>query len=239
MAISDNYQMNKSTMYKRYRFPPDVIQYAVWLYFRFNLSHRDIEDLLAQRGIIVTHESIRLWCNKFGSKFAAKLRKRHQGYGDTFFIDEVFLKIKGEQHYLWRAVDQDGEVVDVFLQKKRDGKVAKRFFKRLLKKHKGEPRKIVTDKLRSYGVAHRKLIPESIHDTEKYANNRAELSHQPTRVRERVMRRFKSVKQAQRFLSTHAAVYNLFNLGRHMISAETYRYFRLRSLASWKSAAIV
>jgi putative transposase len=239
MAISDNYQMNKSTMYKRYRFPPDVIQYAVWLYFRFNLSHRDIEDLLAQRGIIVTHESIRLWCNKFGSKFAAKLRKRHQGYGDTFFIDEVFIKIKGGQHYLWRAVDQDGEVVDVFLQKKRDGKVAKRFFKRLLKKHKGEPRKIVTDKLRSYGVAHRKLIPESIHDTEKYANNRAELSHQPTRVRERVMRRFKSVKQAQRFLSTHAAVYNLFNLGRHMISAETYRYFRLRSLASWKSAAMV
>jgi putative transposase len=239
MAISDNYQMNKSTMYKRYRFPPDVIQYAVWLYFRFNLSHRDIEDLLAQRGIIVTHESIRLWCNKFGSKFAARLRKRHQGYGDTFFIDEVFLKIKGEQHYLWRAVDQDGEVVDVFLQKKRDGKVAKRFFKRLLKKHKGEPRKIVTDKLRSYGVAHRKLIPESIHDTEKYANNRAELSHQPTRVRERVMRRFKSVKQAQRFLSTHAAVYNLFNLGRHMISAETYQYFRLRSLASWKSAAMV
>jgi putative transposase len=239
MAISDNYQMNKSTMYKRYRFPPDVIQYAVWLYFRFNLSHRDIEDLLAQRGIIVTHESIRLWCNKFGSKFAARLRKRHQGYGDTFFIDEVFLKIKGEQHYLWRAVDQDGEVVDVFLQKKRDGKAAKRFFKRLLKKHKGEPRKIVTDNLRSYGVAHRKLIPESIHDTEKYANNRAELSHQPTRVRERVMRRFKSVKQAQRFLSTHTAVYNLFNLGRHMISAETYRYFRLRSLASWKSAAMV
>ncbi len=105
-------------MYKRYRFPAEIIQYAVWLYFRFNLSHRDIEDLPAQRGIIVTHESIRLWCNKFGSKYAARLRRKHQGYGDTFFIDEVFIKIDGKQHYLWRAVDQDVEVVDVFLQKK-------------------------------------------------------------------------------------------------------------------------
>ncbi len=226
-------------MYKRYRFPPAIIQYAVWLYFRFNVSHRDIEDLLAQRGIIVTHESIRLWCNKFGSKYAARLRKRHQGYGDTFFIDEVFIKIDGKQHYLWRAVDQDGEVVDVFLQDRRDAKAAKRFFKRLLKKHKGEPRKSVTDKLRSYGVAHREVIPKVIHDTEKYANNRAELSHQSTRVRERVMRRFQSLKQAQRFLDVHAAVYNLFNLGRHLVSAETYRFFRLRSFASWKNAAMI
>jgi len=226
-------------MYKRYRFPAEIIRFAVWLYYRFNVSHRDIEDLLAQRGIIVTHESIRLWCNKFGSKYAARLRKRHQGYGDTFFIDEVFIKIDGKQHYLWRAVDQDGEVVDVFLQKRRDAKAAKRFFKRMLKKNKGEPRKIVTDKLRSYAVAHRELIPEAIHDTEKYANNRAELSHQPTRVRERVMRRFKSLKQAQRFLDAHAAVYNLFNLGRHLISAKNYRYFRLRAFASWKSAGSV
>ncbi len=226
-------------MYKRYRFPPVIIQYAVWLYFRFNLSHRDIEDLLAQRGIIVTHESIRLWCNKFGSKYAARLRRRHQGYGDTFFIDEVFIKIDGRQHYLWRAVDQDGEVVDVFLQGRRDAKAAKRFFKRMLKKHKGEPRKIVTDKLRSYGVAHRDIIPGSIHDISKYANNRAELSHQPTRVRERGMRKFKSVKQAQRFLNVHAAVYNLFNLGRHLVSAENYRYFRLRAFASWESSVAV
>ena len=231
--------MDQSTIYKRYRFPPEIIQYAVWLYFLFNLSHRDIEDLLAQRGIIVTHESIRLWCNKFGSKYAARLRKRHRGYGDTFFIDEVFIKIQGKQHYLWRAVDQDGEVVDVFLQKRRDAKAAKQFFKRMLKKHKHEPRKIVTDKLRSYGVAHRELIPDSIHDTSKYAHNRAELSHQPTRVRERGMRKFKSVKQAQRFLNVHAAVYNLFNLGRHLVSAETYRYFRLCSFASWENAAIV
>ena len=134
---------------------------------------------MAQRGISVTHESIRLWCNKFGSKYAARLRRRHQGYGDTFFIDEVFIKIQGKQHYLWRAVDQDGEVVDVFLQNRRDAKAAKRFFKRMLKKHKGEPRGIVTDKLRSYGVAHREMIPVTIHNTEKYASNRAELSHQP------------------------------------------------------------
>ena len=226
-------------MYKRYRFPPEIIQYAVWLYHKFNLSHRDIEDLLAQREIIVTRESIRLWCNKFGSKYAARLRQKHQGYGDTFFIDEVFIRIDGKQHYLWRAVDQDGEVVDVFLQERRDAKAAKRFFRRMLKKNKGEPRKIVTDKLRSYGVAHRELIPEAIHDTEKYANNRAELSHQPTRARERVMRRFKSLKQAQRFLDTHAAVYNLFNLGRHLVSAETYRFFRLHSFASWKIAAML
>ncbi len=231
--------MTKTTMYQRYRFPPEIIQYAVWLYHRFNLSHRDIEDLLAERGVAVSYESIRLWCNKFGSKYASRLKKRHQGYGDIFFIDEVFVKIGGKQHYLWRAVDQDGEVVDVFLQKRRDGKAAKRFFNRLLKVHKGAPRKIVTDKLRSYGVAHRELIPETIHDTSQYANNRAELSHQPTRVRERGMRRFKSVKQAQRFLNIHAAVYNLFNLGRHLVSAKTYRFFRLRAFAYWKSAVVV
>ncbi len=228
--------MNKSNIYKRYRFPSEIIQYAVWLYYRFNLSHRDIEDLLAERGISVTYESIRLWCNKFGSKYAARLRKKHQGYGDTFFIDEVFIKIDGKQYYLWRAVDQDGEVIDVFLQKRPDATAAKRFFERLLKKHKGEPRKIVTDKLRSYGVAHRELIPEVIHDTSQYANNRAELSHQPTRARERGMRKFKSIRQAQRFLIVHAAVYNLFDLGRHLVSAKTYRFFRLRAFASWKNA---
>jgi putative transposase len=221
-------------LYKRHRFPSEIIQYAVWLYFKFNLSHRDIEDLLAERGIQVSYEAIRLWCNKFGPNYAAKLRRKHQGYGDTFFLDEVFIKINGIQHYLWRAVDQDGEVVDIYLQKRRDGMAAKRFFKRLLKKNKGEPRKIVTDKLRSYGVAHRELIPDSIHDTNQYANNKSELSHQPTRVRERGMRKFKSVEQAQRFLNTHAAVYNLFNLGRHLVSAENYRYFRLRAFASWE-----
>ena len=228
---------SRSSLYKRHRFPPDIISYAVWLYYRFNLSHRDIEDMLAERGITVSYESIRLWCKKFGPIFARRLKRKHQGYGDTFYVDEVFVKINGKQHYLWRAVDQDGEVVDVLLQTRRDGAAAKRFFKRLLKSHGGEPRKIVTDKLRSYGVAHRQLMPDVVHDTRQYANNRAELSHQPTRVRERVMRRFKSTQQAQRFLSVHAAVYNLFNLGRHLTSARNYRVFRMRAFASWKYAA--
>jgi putative transposase len=229
----------QARLYKRYRVPPEIIQYAVWLYFRINLSHRDIEDLLAQREIFVTHEAIRLWCNKFGSRYARRLRRRHQGFGDTFFIDEVFVKIQGKQHYLWRAVDQDGEVVDVFLQTRRDGKAAKRFFRRMIKSHQGEPRKIVTDKLRSYSVAHRELTPGAIHDTLHYANNRAELSHQPTRVRERGMRRFKSALQAQRFLGIHAAVYNLFNLGRHLVSARHYRESRQGAFASWEKAVAV
>ncbi len=222
--------------YKRHRFPPDIISYAVWLYFRFNLSHRGIEDLLAQRGITVSYESIRLWCIKFGHRYARRLKRRHQGYRDTFYIDEVFAKINGKQHYLWRAVDQDGEVVDVLLQLRRDGAAAKRFFKRLLRSHGGEPRKIVTDKLKSYGVAHRELIPDTIHDTSQYANNRAELSHQSTRVRERVMRRFKSAAQTQRFLATHAAVYNLFNLGRHLVRARHYRKLRIAAFGRWAVA---
>ena len=221
---------------KRHRFPPDIISYAVWLYYRFNLSHRDIEDLLAERGITVSYETIRLWCIKFGAIYSKRLKRKHRGYGDTFYIDEVFVKINGKQHYLWRAVDQDGEVVDVYLQTKRDGAAAKRFFKRLLRSYGGEPRKIVTDKLRSYPVAHRELIPESIHVTDQYANNRAEQSHESTRVRERGMRKFKSIGQAQKFLSAHAAVYNLFNMGRHLIRAQHYRDLRVSAFSEWGRA---
>jgi putative transposase len=222
--------------YKRHRFPPGIISYAVWIYFRFNLSHRDIEDLLAERGIIVSREAIRLWCIKFGAIYTRRLKRKHRGYGDTFYIDEVFVRINGKQHYLWRAVDQDGEVVDVYLQKRRDAAAAKRFFNRLLRSHRGEPRKIVTDKLRSYGVAHRELIPETIHSTEQYENNRAEQSHEATRVRERGMRRFKSMRQAQRFLGAHAAVSNLFNLGRHLVRAEHYRNLRTTAFTDWEKA---
>jgi putative transposase len=229
--------------YKRLRFPPDIISYAVWLYFRFNLSHRDVEDLLAERGITVSRESIRLWCIKFGAIYTRRLKRKHRGGGDTFFIDEVFVKINGKQHYLWRAVDQDGEVVDVYLQAKRDGASAKRFFKRLLRSHGGEPRKIVTDKLRSYGVAHRELMPDVIHDNSQYANNRAEQSHEATRVRERGMRgpasrKFKSVRQAQRFLGAHRAVSNLFNLGRHLVGAEHYRNLRKSAFTEWSRAVV-
>jgi putative transposase len=239
--------------YKRHRFQPDIISYAVWLYYRFNLSHRDIEDLLAERGIVVTRESIRLWypknslhswgrlCIKFGALYARRLKRKHRGYCDTFYIGEVFVKINGKQYYLWRAVDQDGEVVDVYLQAKRDGAAAKRFFKRLLRSHGTEPRKIVTDKLRSYGVAHRELIPDTIHSTKQYENNRAEQSHEATRARERGMRgpvflKFKSVRQAQRFLGAHAAVSNLFNLGRHLVGAEHYRDLRISAFVEWSRA---
>ena len=146
------------------------------------------------------------------------------------------MKINGKQLYLWRAVDQDGEVVDVYLQAKRDGVAAKRFFKRLLRSHGREPRKIVTDKLRSYGVAHRELIPETIHSTKQYENNRAEQSHEATRVRERGMRRFKSIGQAQRFVTAHAAVSNLFNLGRHLVGAQHYRDLRISAFGEWDRA---
>lgn len=198
------------------------------------MSQRDVEDLLAERGITVSYESIRLWAKDFGSIYIKRLHRRHRGYGDTFYLDEVFVKIKGKLHYLWRAVDQDGEVVDVFVQERRDATTAKQFFKRILKKHKGKPRRIVTDKLRSYGAAHRELIHGVIHDTGQYENNRAELSHQPTRVRERGMRKFKSMGQAQRFLDVHSAVYNLFNLGRHLMSANNYRKLRQDSFVCWK-----
>ena len=223
-------------IYKRHRFPPDIISYGVWLYHRFNLSHRDIEDLLAERGITVSREAIRLWCIKFGAIYTRRLKRKHRGYGDTFYIDEVFVKINGIQHYLWRAVDQDGEVVNVFLQARRDGATAKRFFKRLLRSNGGEPRKIVTDKLQSYGVAHRELIPEAIHSAELYENNRVEQSHEATRARERGMRKFKSIRQAQRFLDAHAAVHNLFNLGRHLVRAEHYRNLRISAFTEWGRA---
>ena len=153
-----------TTMHKRHRFPWEIIQYAVWVYYRFNLSLRDVEDFLAERGITVSYESVRLWCNKFGSKYARCLKKKNQRYGDTFFIDEVFVKIDGKQRYLWRAMVQGGETADVFVQRRCDRKAAKRFFNRLLKAHRNEPRRMVTDKLRSYGVAHRELIPDTIND---------------------------------------------------------------------------
>ena len=144
------------------------------------------------------------------------------------------MKINGKRHYLWRALDQDGEVVDVYLQAKRDGAAAKRFFRRLLRSHGGDPRKIVTDKLRSYGVAHLEMTPETIHITKQYENNRAEQSHESTRVRERGMRKFKLVGQAQRFVNAHAAVSNLFNLGRHLVRAQHYRELRISAFIEWK-----
>jgi putative transposase len=177
-----------------------------------------------------------LWCIKFGKRYAQRLKCRHSGFGDTFYLDEVFIKINGRQHYLWRTVDQDGEVVDVYLQEPRDGAAEKRFFWRLIRRNGGEPREIVTDKLGSYCVAHCEFIPDVLHDSSQYVNNKAELSHQATRVRERVMRRFKSVTQAQRFVSVHAVVYNLFNLGRHLVRAKHFRNLRASAFVDWSWA---
>jgi putative transposase len=229
--------MSRSTNpYERHRFPPAIIQYAVWLYHRFNLSDRYIEDLLAERGIEASYESVQLSCSKSGPLFSKRLKRRHPGFGDTFFIDEVFVTIAGRRHSLWRAVDQDGDAVDVYLQARRNAEAAKRFLRRLLRSHGTSPWKIVTDKLGSYGVARRALMPETIHTNDRYANNRAELSHQPTRARERGMRRFSSPQQAQRFLNAHAIVYSLFNLQRHLASAAFYRFRRARAFKRWSEA---
>ncbi len=222
--------------YRRHRFPPEIISHAVWLYHRFCLSFRDVEDLLAERGVIVSYEAIRYWCAKFGPCYAAKLRRRQGRLGDTWFLDEVFVTIGGVRHYLWRAVDQDGDVIDILVQRRRDARAAKRFFRKLLKRQGSEPRWLITDKLRSYGTAHRSVMPSVEHVTARYANNRAEASHQPTRQRERQMRKLKPVAQAQRFLSVHGVVLNLFSLGRHRLRSRNYRLLRGRAFAAWTEA---
>lgn len=213
-------------LYHRHRFPQDIIRHAVWLYYRFCLSYRDVEDLLAERGIKVSYESIRRWCLRFGPTYANRLRKRSGPAGDQWFVDEVFVRIDGKLRYLYRAVDQDGQVLDILMQTRRNTKAASRFFRRLLKQQGQAPRRLITDKLRSYRPAHRAVMPGTIHDTNQYANNRAELSHEPTRQRERRMRRFKSIGHAQRFLAVHGTMQNLFAIPRHLLRAEHYRKFR-------------
>ncbi|MFH1764660.1 MAG: IS6 family transposase [Gemmatimonadota bacterium] len=206
-----------------YRFPREVISHAVWLYYRFSLSLRDVEELLAKRGITVTHETIRQWGRKFGPEYARRLNRRQGRLGDVWHQDEVFVKIGGKRHDLWRAVDQDGDVIDILVQRYRNARAAKRFFRRLLKGQGSKPWQLVTDKLRSYGAAHRNIMPSVDHNTDRYANNLAEVSHQPTRQRERQMRGFKSAGQAQRFLSVHGVIRNLFNLGRHRLNSPSIR----------------
>jgi putative transposase len=220
--------------YPGYRFPAEVIRHAVWLYHVFSLSLRDIELILCERGITVTHESIRRWVLKFGTEFAGKLRKRRPKPGDTWHLDEVFLKINGELHYLWRAVDQDGVVLDLLVQPRRNASAAKRFFKRLLVGLKYKPKRLVTDGLRSYGVAHREVMPEVRHRVSRYLNNRAENSHRPTRRRERQMQRFKSPEQAQRFLSAHAMIYGHFRPRRHLMTAAQHRRARAKAFRVWR-----
>jgi putative transposase len=195
--------------YHGYRFPPEIISHAVWLYHRLYLSFRDAEDLLAQRGVTVTYETIRQWCRTFGPAYARTLRRRRGQMGDTWYLDELFVNIQGRQQYLWRAVDEDGDVIDILIQSRRDRRAATRFFRKLLKRQGSVPRRLITDKLRSYAAARRAVMPSVVHATDQYANNRAEVSHQPTRQRERQMRRFKSAAQVQRFTSVHGLVQNL------------------------------
>ena len=224
---------SRRSTYHRHRFPPEIISHAVWLYYRFALSFRDVEDLLAKRGVTVTYESIRQWCGKFGRGYARRLRRRQGRLGDTWYLDEVFVTIRGRRQYLWRAVDQEGDVLDILVQPRRDARAAARFFRKLLKGQGAGPRLLVTDKLRSYGTARRVVMASVRHDTRQYANNRAEVSHQPTRQRERQMRRFKSPGQAQRFLSIHGVIQNLFRIGRHLLQAAHHRMFRQRAFGVW------
>jgi putative transposase len=226
----------KTNCYHRYRFPPEIMSHAVWLYHRFGLSFREVEELLAKRGIVVSYESIRQWCCKFGPEYARNLRRRKGRLGDVWHLDEVFVNIQGQRHYLWRAVDQDGDVIDILVQRRRNGRAAKRFFRKLLKGQGREPWRLVTDKLRSYAAAHRDVLPSVPHDTTQYANNRAQVSHQPTRQGGRLMRGFKSAGQAQRFLSVHGVIQNLFRLGRHLLRAAHYRLLRSRCFKEWSAA---
>ena len=219
--------------YKRHRFPPDIISYAVWLYYRFNLSHRDIEDLLAERGITVSREAIRLWCIKFGALYARRLSRRHQGYGDTFFIDEVFVKLNGKQHYLWRAVDHEGEVLESYVTKTRDKQAALIFLKKALKRY-GAPRLVITDRLRSYGAAMKDIGNQDRREVGRHHNNRAENSQLPFRRRERAMSRFRRMSNLQKFVSTHASFHNHFNLDRHINHRSTFKSMRNAALSEWR-----
>jgi putative transposase len=223
-----------ASLYHRHRFPAEIISHCVWLYFRFALSFRDVEEMLAMRGVVLTYETVREWCLKFGQSYANNLRRRSPRPGDTWHLDEVFLKINGRIHYLWRAVDQDGDVLDILVQSNRDKKTAKKFFRKLLKGLHYVPSLIVTDKLRSYGAAKAAVLPSVEHRHEKHQNNRAENSHQPTRLRERVMRRFKSVGQAQRFLSAFGIISSHFRVGRHLFTARSYRAVIKTRFAVWE-----
>jgi transposase-like protein len=224
--------------YARHRFPPDVIRHAVWLYLRFTLSYRDVEELLAERGLDVSYETIRRWVLKFGLQFARNLRARRPRPSGQWHLDEMVVSIDGNRQRLWRAVDSEGEVLDLLVQSGRDKRAAFRLMRKLLWKQSFGPTILVTDKLRSYRAARRGLGLSARHEQGLRQNNRAENSHQPVRRRERKMQGFKSPGTAQQFLSMHAAVHNTFNLQRHLVSRRALRLFRAEAAQAWKNSTV-
>ncbi len=222
--------------YAGYRFPPEIIQQTIWLYLRFTLSVRDVEDMLAERGVTVSYETVRRWVNHFGPMVAAELRKRRPKPHMTWHLDEVYPKIDGRMVYLWRALDAEGEVLDVLVQSKPNKHAALKLMRKLLKKYAFVPERLITDDLRSYGAAACDLGLENRHERGRWKNNRAENSRQPTRQRERKMQRFKNAGSAQKFFSMHAAVYNTFDVLRHLTSAQTHRKPRAVAMSTWREA---
>lgn len=223
-----------SISYKRHRFPTEIISYCVWLYYSFPLSFRDIEKMMLYRGTDVTYEAIRKWCRKFAQQYANQIRRRRPKPADKWHLDEVVIKIKGQQYYLWRAVDKEGQVLDILMQRRRNEAAADKFFRKLLKPVGFAPRVIITDKLKSYGAAKKKLLKGVEHRQHKGLNNRAENSHRPTRVRERRMGRFKSPGHAQRFLSAFEPLRGHFHPYQHQLTAPEYRETMRQRLESWR-----
>ena len=223
--------------FKRYRFPPAIIRYAVWLYARFTLSYRDIEDLLTERGLDISYETVRRWFHKFGAPIARNLRRTRPTPRDYWHLDEMAIVIRGKRHWLWRAVDNEGEIPDFWVQPKRNTGAALKLMRKLLKKQGWAPTRIMTDKLRSYHVAFRGLGLSAEHIDKKRANNRAENSHQPVRRRERKMQKFKSPSSAQKFLNIQSATYNTFYLQRYLIDRATFKKHRAEAFDVWESAS--
>jgi len=223
--------------YKRHRFPPQIIAQVVWLYARFNFSLREVEELMLERGVDVSYETIRRWVTKFGPLISRTLRRRQPRPGDVWHLDEVVVKIAGRSFWLWRAVDQHGVVLEEILQSKRDKRATKRLLIKLMKRWGFAPKRIITDKLRSYGAAKREVAPGLDHWSHKGLNNRAENSHLPFRKRERMMQGFRSQGSLQRFVSIHSATRNCFSVPARRRCALTIRYHRLEALQTWKAAA--
>jgi putative transposase len=220
----------------RHQFPPEIIRHATWLYLRFTLSYRDVEELLTKRGLEVSYETVRRWVIKFGPAFAHNLRRLRPRPADTWHLDEMVVSIQGRRMYPWRAVDSEGEILDVLVQPRRDKSAALKLMRKLLKRQGYAPCVLVTGKLPSYGCARRELGLSARHEQGLCKNNRAENSHQVVRRRERKMQGFKSAGSAQRFLSTHSAVHNTFNLQRHLVSRRTLRLFRSKAAEQWQPA---